>query len=607
MAETNVPARTASCNACREAIHPEARVCHHCGATQQPSFWKPVSDALKWTGGVVTVISLVVGTITLAGYYSDWRARRSVVHELVAASKWLIRAEHYQRAWEAYAEALALNPGSASVRDGRFELAKIWLRDFRVEKESANRLLTEISTVLYRGLPDATPREAATILAHMGWVQVQRAELSLPVRGDIDILFQEALEHDEDNPYANAMYAYWILMRRETRDADTVREQVARFDRALLDPNLRDFVRPLQFRALREQARGEDDDRSRVALAAFLHAARSMQQGGEPRPPKRTLDHINIAYGTAKTACNVEASLDMLPLDEHLALHRWLFGDVDGLPDETFGPQARYVRARLLEANGERAAALAGYRGLIHDESAQKWIDALVDAAIERLTGQLPERALARTYINDPVDEDDPWAFHLDTLRHFEAKFQPPNFDQAVEFFSEAAARSDARLAELEPVLGESVERVRAVVREGEEIERVGAFTSGFSIGHYESAIRNLVLLVALRAEVSWTIGEVDRSLAMLSDLAHRVEELDDDWKQAKALVSYQLARAHAKRAQADTSGEAPDVELALTHLDAAVERGIVAFGLVGWEEIKGPDFASLRGEPRYRELIRGR
>ena len=86
MTDTRDPDTATRCIACREAIRPDASICPQCGTNQHPSSWKTISEVLKWTGGIVTVISLVVGTITLGGYYQDWREKNAAVSELIRPS-----------------------------------------------------------------------------------------------------------------------------------------------------------------------------------------------------------------------------------------------------------------------------------------------------------------------------------------------------------------------------------------------------------------------------------------------------------------------------------------------------------------------------------------
>ena len=184
------------------------------GHLKKRGLWKRLSNILKWVGGVVTVISLVVGMVTLSGYYQDWREKHDAVAELVDAADWLIKTEDYGQAWQMYEEALKLVPSSAKTLHGQFKLAKVWLKNFSSSKETADEVLNRITSILYRGLRKADADEIATILAHVGWAQVMRAGRSMAVNVDVDAVFQEALRSSPNNVYANVMLGYWLLIGR---------------------------------------------------------------------------------------------------------------------------------------------------------------------------------------------------------------------------------------------------------------------------------------------------------------------------------------------------------------------------------------------------------
>jgi hypothetical protein len=107
--------------------------------------WQTISTVLKWIGGAVTVISLLVGVRTLTGIYQDWGERRDAVQELVNAADWLIKTQHYPQAWEMYTEARELSPSAPAVRAGQFELAKLWLRNFAEPGETAGKTLDRLT------------------------------------------------------------------------------------------------------------------------------------------------------------------------------------------------------------------------------------------------------------------------------------------------------------------------------------------------------------------------------------------------------------------------------------------------------------------------------
>ena len=75
--------RLTKCVACLEPIKPGAKICPLCRSSQTPHHWQLISLSLKWMGGFVTTISLIVGVITLSRYYLDWQERRNAVIEVV--------------------------------------------------------------------------------------------------------------------------------------------------------------------------------------------------------------------------------------------------------------------------------------------------------------------------------------------------------------------------------------------------------------------------------------------------------------------------------------------------------------------------------------------
>jgi hypothetical protein len=266
--------------------------------------------------------------------------------------------------------------------------------------------------------------------------------------------------------------------------------------------------------------------------------------------------------------------------------------------------QLAYVEGRLTEAQGDADGALLRYRALLGAEHSTEPLDELVNAAIERLTGALPERALARKYQDDPVDAQDPWGFHVDTLLHFDPMYQPPNLDQALEFLTVAVAKKDARVPGLLPALEEAAARVREVVAEGDELARFDGFTSGFSVGHYELAQSNLIRISVLRGKTLAANDDLDAAVATLGDAA-KVAEGTDDEAGLRALVAWELAGAYARRAE--VTADAKDRARAVERLRAAVEAGALEHEIATWDDIKSGTFRALAREPGYRELIRGR
>ena len=594
---------TECCKACGEPIRSGVDLCYHCGSVQKPlGVWKKVSNTLKWIGGVITVISLLTGTVTLAGYYQDWRERRDAVADLVDAADWLIKAKNYSQAWQMYEEALTLNPSSEKVFLGQLKLAQIWLRDFVTNKDKVNETIDRITAILYRGLRSADSDEKATILAHVGKGQSIRKENRLPVFVDVDTVFQEALRASPENVYANAMLGYWILLKRGVSTEDIALAQ-SKFAVALKNQDKRAYVHRLQFSSLVDHSYGRDDNVEQAALKVLLRESFAMMKKGEPKPYKLHRHKILDAYGLTGRAEHVEASIGFMPPEDHLAVYEWLQDGDDSR--KKMLAQAQYLKARLTEALGRKKEALAQYQSLLEASNSTKQLDDLVNKGIARLTGSLPERALARTYIDDPVDENDPWNFHLDTIAHFDPKWLPGNFDQAIEYFEGVVAQSHKKLPDLITVLPKDIQRVWAVVREGDERARLDSYHMHFSAGHHNNARQNLFRLAHVYARALTATGKFDKAIAVLGDMKKLVDKLDKKRTKTRAWMAFELARAYAIRA--DSTNNKADSVNAVKYLKKSIEGDGVNGEITTWKEIKGDAFRALRDDPGYRELIRGR
>ncbi len=242
-----LPDNVHECVGCKEPIRIGASICRYCGSAQKQSSWSKISNMLKWLGGIVTVISLCIGTVTLSRHYIAWEEKRVAISELVNAAEWLEKSKSYSQAWQVYEEALILSPGLSEIRKGQYQLARRWLRDFKVSNKRADEILNRITVVLYRSVNEADKQELSTILAHIAWVQVIRARYSLAASADVDSLFEQALRADPHNIYANAMGAHWLL-RKNTREITVadVKSVALMFSLALQGGMEAKYVRQLQ-------------------------------------------------------------------------------------------------------------------------------------------------------------------------------------------------------------------------------------------------------------------------------------------------------------------------------------------------------------------------
>lgn len=317
------------CVGCKEPIKIGVNICRYCGASQKQSSWSKLSTLLKWLGGIITVISLCIGTVTLSSYYLDWQERRAAVSESVSAADWLIKSEAYMQAWQVYEEALMLTPSSAGIRKGQYKLAKQWLRDFEADKDRANEVLNQMAVVLYRSINEADKHELATTFAHTGWIQVVRARYSLAANADADSLFEQALLADPNNSYANAMSGHWLLRKRDVTEAD-VKSAEMKFIVALQGGLDRAFVRRLQINHQASISARHGNGVRLATLSALLKASFSMIENGEPLPFESVRRKILSGYGSINSGAeNVEALIDILSPEDHLKVIDWLLVDLD--------------------------------------------------------------------------------------------------------------------------------------------------------------------------------------------------------------------------------------------------------------------------------------
>lgn len=599
--------KTKLCIACFEPIHFKATQCRFCNTSQKPNRWHIVSNTFKWIGGIITVISLVGGMLTLSRHYQDWQEKRDTLADLVGAAEWLMKTQDYTQAWDIYKEALELDPVSTEVRRGQYRLAKLWLRNFRAKSEQADLLLNDISKTLYRGIRTGASTEIASTLAHAGWVQVLRSEFRLPVTLDIDLLFQQALAENPNDLYANAMNAYWLLLKPGI-SVEKLQRAESKFYKALEVNNDRTFIRNLQFSSLRAYSFGQADEIEQETLRILLRISYSMMKNGETKPSKNRRIDILKTYGSAGRGNHIESSLSALPPTEHLALLDWLMEGISYSIEPGTGRdmyQFQYLKARLTEEQGNTDDALQQYRALLSATNSAKELNKLIDRGIERLSGEFPSRTLVRTYLNDPMNTSDPWQFHLQTLLYFDPKWQSENLTQALNFFETQLDQSNPQLTVLLDTLSETSERIRKIISTGDDIARSSPYTSGLSANAHKNARINLLNIGILHEQILLSVDRYDGAVAVLNDLKQLAGTQGDRWLRDRLGIEYELARAHALRAEKTNNTE--DIEKSIKYLQGIIQQGAVDGEIASWDEIKGNDFKSLRTKSSYIDMIRGR
>lgn len=579
-------ARTA-CVACREPIATGARVCPHCGSSQSP--WRRVAATLKWIGGAVTVLSLLVGIQNLNGLYRSHLARQAAVDELVTGAERLAAVGDFRRAWEMYEQAITQG-ASGRARQGQIELAMRWLPRARVVgEEKFSDIVDTTLPALTRGLATAHGPRAADLLALLGWAHyLERKDRHIT---DVDIpgLYAEALKQGPDSVYAHTFLGHWLLS-----DEDDLEGGLAHFEAALATGEQREFIRRFQWSALRNlwHVTSSGSEPRTAVLRASLRMANDMRHHGEPLLDERQRSDLLRCYGDRFTGESLPDVLPALPVEEHLALLRWLLDGADA--DRTTVLPSRFVIGRLQEIQGDVTAALATYQEIDPLVTGNYSLREPLDEALERLTGVKTESARER---------EDPLTFHAEVLRT--ADPADPRFAASLDFIDnivqDALTRSETDRAAWAIATLEGVkERLAETVHRGAEPagRDPQAATSEPVLAAYQEVRDLLGTLYLVTRNLDGAIAELDGLAADLDP---------GTWRRRGTL--YDLACAYSLRASTHGTGpraserQAADIERAIASLDRAI-----AEGYSDWDHInRDTDLDALRDQPRYRQWMAGR
>jgi hypothetical protein len=381
------------CVACCEPIHPEARVCPHCGSPQAPRRWQAVGAALKWVGGITAVTSLVFAMVQLEDLPSTWRDRGEAVDELVAAARFQVDTRDYEGAWQLLGQALDLEPGSREARALQAPLAMAWLRHlwFR-DVEHRPEVVDRLMPSLYLGVNRPKQTSVADIQAHIGWGNNLKFFDGRP-HGQIDTHYARALELDPGNVYAHVFWGIWVLNETNTHAYAESKLAKARrhFTAAFDSVQERDYVTKVTLAALLKSY----VDGAQLESVRFADAVRKADVAVSAALKKVVLTRVYERL--APQTSNVELSEEtlrrltaILSPDDLLQTFLWALGDMPANSDpgsEPFHRRYRYqfILARLTEATGDKAKALSLYASLRSDPKLPQWLNSLAAAAMARL------------------------------------------------------------------------------------------------------------------------------------------------------------------------------------------------------------------------------
>jgi hypothetical protein len=391
MAENNRAVNKIHCVACKEDISPYASICPRCNSSQRFFRFKPLGLVLSWIGGIVTVITLIIGIFTLHQYYQQSLEKKKAITEHIDAASWLIKTKNYQQAWQMYDQASHISNSSLKISHSRLTLALLWVKNFQVDKSKLQITLNQLSVVLYRGLSTAKNDKKADILAHIGYLQVIRKINRLPIMVDVEKLFSMAFELDKNNTYASAMHARWLLLERPMTVV-LIKQANEQFISALTsfkDQNKKNtaqynFIRRIQLHSLLNYSYAFDDDIETAALKSLLNISIAMMENNESAPSTKICDEILNSYDRMGNARHLETLIKQLPTDKHLLAYQWLQQNSKEIRPVML-TQSTYIIARLNEELGNKKTALNGYQSLLSSPNSSKKLNQLINLGIKRL------------------------------------------------------------------------------------------------------------------------------------------------------------------------------------------------------------------------------
>jgi hypothetical protein len=344
--------------------------------SHSPRGKKTGGTILRWVGWGTAVISLILGISQVTGMFRSWRDRRADVVQLLDAARGQRSSGDYAGSWNLIGQALERDPGSSPARAEQADLAMEWLRNMEIAgagKETGfSNVVDRLLPVLYRAGDAAGGREAADILAHIGWAYY------LKVRDGfnglkVETQFAGAVAKDSDNVYAHAMWGYWILYP-DGGDGN-VNDAMNHFSAALRSGRERAFVRRLQLAAFDNMNKPEYE----VEVIRTVDAMRKNHETLEPSLRQHILGTTYAFYGKDEILDRVSR---ILAPGDHLETFRYL---TEGL---TTGDNLdlRLTLAELTEHAGDSRRALDLYMSLRSDRRFRFYIHQdEVNRAIRRL------------------------------------------------------------------------------------------------------------------------------------------------------------------------------------------------------------------------------
>jgi hypothetical protein len=313
----------------------------------------------RWAIPLAVVAFLASG---LAGWRAIERWRDCDQALTIAASTKLQQdAGDYAAAWNHYNDAVALCSSSDAIARDQQRLAMRWLENIRIDpsKETFASVVAKLEPVLSRAAASKDKRRAADALAHLGWADFLRAREG-KAGLDPSSYYRQAISLDPNNPYAHAFWGHYLLVTGG--DIEAARQH---FTAALASTAEQRFVRGIQMSALL----WKPDPR---LINEALRVASEMREHAEPLPAASGESLASALWNEYYAALihgnDTARFLAALPAGDHLATYLWLF---PAYANSSNRESYLFMLARLQEGNGDRAAALTGYRSVLTALSAR--------------------------------------------------------------------------------------------------------------------------------------------------------------------------------------------------------------------------------------------
>ena len=335
-----------------------------------------MARVLKIVAGASAILGLIFAVRQSTIYVGDYRGKQKRVSELLAVADLQRASRDYRGAWTSLRDAAATGARADTVQLARENLAMAWLGDASTASGlSLGTIGDTLTSTLTRGALGASGARKADLLAHLGWADFLRwrdgqRQLDPAAR------YRQALAADSQNLYAHAMLGHWVLWQ-----GDDIAEANRHFAAALASGRQRRYVRRLQLSALGNTSGNE-------ARLEMLRVANDMRISGDSLDESQRsrlwgfFDPMFFSSGVGSDPARLAAAIAPRDL---LLTYRWIFEGTKWI--ESKGPSYTYSLARLEEAAGDTARALATYQAARAQSAGGTWsFMPGLDAAIARLS-----------------------------------------------------------------------------------------------------------------------------------------------------------------------------------------------------------------------------